>query len=293
MDRVFYIFIVMLGVVGFSLKSIFIKLSYNSGLDFISVMSLRMFFSLPFFIVAYIFTKKSNVMFNQRKIFIVFLCSLFYFLSSLTDIIGLRYISVALERVILFTIPIFVLIIPLFYKRKKLKKDVLFFSVVSWAGVAFSFSEELFQEGGYSNHVLYGIFLVFISAISYAAFLILSHQGMKESGAINFTAQVMIFNCIYALFLLFYYKGEGGYVYSYTLIHYPLLLAIFSTVLPSFFMIIGVKYCGPDKVSIMNNIGPFLTMLVGFVFLNEVITIYSIVGLIIVLVSVFFINTKI
>jgi len=53
--------LVVLGSICFSAKAVMVKLAYRYEIDSVSLMALRMIFSLPFFIlVAYISNKKST-----------------------------------------------------------------------------------------------------------------------------------------------------------------------------------------------------------------------------------------
>lgn len=64
-------------------------------------------------------------------------------------------------------------------------------------------------------------------------------------------------------------------------------MALFSTVFPSFFMMYGVKKLGASKSAIFNNIGPFITLYLGYLILNESITFSDIIGALLVIVGVF------
>lgn len=283
---------VFIGVVGFSMKSIFIKFSYSSQLDLITIMSLRMLFSLPFFVLAYLcFTRHRNRSENKSNKKLIFTCSLFYFISSISNIAGLQYVSVTTERIILFLIPIFVLILSKTFMKKNYSKKVYFLSLISWLGVVIAFVGGNYSNGVNERDSLVGGGLIFISALSYAAYFMLSDKEMKNNGVMKFNAQVMILACIYSIILMGL-SGKKSVVHLYSLSNmlYPFMLAFFSTVIPSFLMMYGIKHCGPEKTAVMNNIGPFITIIIGYITLNETISMLDILGMMIVMFCIISIN---
>ncbi len=112
-----------LGTFLFALKSIFIKLAYFEGLNSNVVLMLRMAIALPIYlgILSYIFWKKdqSKVLAQTTLFSIVGLGFIGYFLASLLDLKGLETISAGLERLTLFTYPIFIAILGAIYITPK------------------------------------------------------------------------------------------------------------------------------------------------------------------------------
>ena len=100
----------IIGTLLFSLKSIFIKYLYQLGLDPDQILSLRMLLALPFYllILFWISVKKKNIdKLNKHLLLKVFLLGFIgYYLASLLDLISLTYISAQLERLGLFTYPL-------------------------------------------------------------------------------------------------------------------------------------------------------------------------------------------
>ena len=90
------------GAILFSTKAIWVKLAFsNTGVDALTLLSLRMLLALPFYLVAAWFSgkKESAQQLNKKDWFwIIALGVLGYYLSSLFDFIGLQYISAGLER---------------------------------------------------------------------------------------------------------------------------------------------------------------------------------------------------
>ena len=116
------------GAVFFSTKAIFVKLAFkDTGVDAITLLSLRMLFSLPFYLIAaWLGAKKEFAKsLTTREWVYVFILGIFgYYLSSLFDFIGLQYISAGLERLILFLYPTFSVLINTYFFKTKCKSLV-------------------------------------------------------------------------------------------------------------------------------------------------------------------------
>lgn len=224
---------ILIGVLGFSLKSIFIKLAYLNGISPVALMSYRMILAMPFFILAYfLFGEKREK--NEKHSFRgVVACAILYYISSYSDMLGLNITSVSMERIILFTIPVFVLIISSIFLKKRFSKKTYFFSLLSWVGVAVAFlgNTSVNSISGSSSGVLF----IFVSAISYASYFIISGEEMKKIGFITFNSQVMTLACILSLIpMLIKYRTSELHVELLVIMKFPLMLAIFSTVTPHF-----------------------------------------------------------
>jgi drug/metabolite transporter (DMT)-like permease len=101
--------LIVLGAFGFSAKSILIKLAYADGtqVDAITLMTLRMLMSLPFFLAVALWSRGAE---GRRQdpgdwMALVVLGVLGYYIASLLDFMGLQTISAGLERLILFLYP--------------------------------------------------------------------------------------------------------------------------------------------------------------------------------------------
>src|SRR3954468_8504147 len=94
--------VTLTGAILFSTKAIMVKKAFaTSPIDALTLLTLRMIFSLPFYLIAAFFA--SNVKGNTRMtgrqwIWVITLGIFGYYLSSLFDFIGLQYISAGLER---------------------------------------------------------------------------------------------------------------------------------------------------------------------------------------------------
>ena len=155
-----------LGSILFSAKAIVVKLCYQYGVDSATVLSLRMLFSLPFFWVAVWWSSRyhqPSPMAKRDILSIIFLGFVGYYLSSYLDFLGLQYITVGLERIILYLNPTIVLLISMLFLKKKIHTQQWLALLLAYAGVIIVFSHDLHIMG---SSIAWGGMLVFLSAIS-------------------------------------------------------------------------------------------------------------------------------
>src|SRR5262245_48767623 len=105
------------GAALFSTKAIFIKLAYLENADAPRLLAWRMIFGLPFFLAigAYALKRRraSGIPFPGGRVIVGAILNglIGYYLASLLDFEGLTYITAQLERLALFTYPIFVMLL--------------------------------------------------------------------------------------------------------------------------------------------------------------------------------------
>ena len=68
---------------------------------------------------------------------------------------------------------------------------------------------------------------------------------------------------------------------------YGLLIALFSTVIPSFLISYAIKELGASQFSIFGSIGPISTVLLAYLFLEERLSSLQIIGGAVVIMGVF------
>lgn len=285
--------LVLLGALGFSAKSIIIKLVYEVGdqIDALSLLALRMLFSLPFFLaVAWWSHKKASraePLQSKQWLVVIALGLTGYYLASYLDFLGLQYISAGLERVILFLYPTFVVLLSAVLFKRVITLREIFALVLSYGGMLFVFFENFKIE---SSGLLLGSAMVLGSAFVFACFTMGSGVMVKQIGSARFTAYTMLIASAAILlhFALFQPRDIGHFsVEVYGLV---LLMAIFSTVLPAFFMNAGIRRIGAGPASIISSSGPIGTLILAFLILGEAITPLQLTGTLLVLIGVYVVS---
>ena len=272
------ILVVFLATVFLSTKSIWAKLIYLDSLSPLNVLVCRAVLSLPFFLIPMIRFDWNSV--NKSKVFkYSFLGAILYVSSSITDFIGLLYISASLERAVLFTFPIYVFLLSSDLSRITFSKVVLIVSTV--LGLAIMFNPTV------DNHLtdtLIGISLVLLSAIFWALFIIYSKRAVSNISSTIFTNNYM---CITTVLLLlgFIIDSKNFTTFSTLQTHtmiYLVFLAIFCSIIPSYLMSFGLKRINASLAAVISAMGPIVTLALDVVILNHNLALNEMIGAIIV-----------
>jgi drug/metabolite transporter (DMT)-like permease len=277
--------LVLIGTLFFSAKSIFIKKVYEYGMDPDSLMVLRMAMAVPFYLLIYVLGVNSH----QKKIAktdFVIVCAigvLGYYVASYLDLRGLLYITASFERMILYLFPSFVLIISvIFFNHKLTVAEVLAF-VLSYLGIMVIYAQDFHS---YGHETTYGMLLVLGSALAFSVFVVLSGKYIAKVGSVRFTSISMLGASV-AVFLHYLFNVKSSFAaYGSQAYGLVFILALFCTVLPSYLINMGVKRVGAPRAAIVGTISPVFTVVMAYVFLNEVSTITHLAGFVLVMMGI-------
>lgn len=286
-------FYAVLGTLLFALKSIFIKLAFIEGLTTDSVLLLRMAIALPIYLMIVVFLIKRHKAplkeSKQHYWMILFLGFIGYFLSSWFNLKGLEHISVSLERLTLFTYPIFVTIWGAVFFKSPITKKVIIALCLSFLGLWLVFHQEL---GTHSGDVSYGTAMVVLSAFSFSFYILFSKNIIKHLGSLWFTSLAMSVSSIVAIVYFVLTLDLSALHITDKAWLWVSLLAIFSTVIPSFLMSEAVHLIGPAHASITGTLGPFFSIALAVSILNEMFTVNHAIGFILVMMGISILTLK-
>ncbi len=287
--------ITFLGAVLFSTKAIIVKKAFHdTHTDALSLLAVRMIFSLPFYIGIALFAgnKKDNVPFTKQQWIWVIVLGLFgYYISSFLDFVGLKYVSAGLERLILFLYPTFVVFINASLFKQKISRNQLIALALTYSGIFIAYYGQLSVENPGYNFYL-GSFCIFLCAITYAIYIAGSGKLIPQVGAGKFTAYAMLSSTA-GVFVHYAIAGNYQLLHSGTEYWgYGILLAIMATVIPSFLISYGMKQIGSNNVAIVSGIGPVSTIVQAHFILGEKIFTQQIIGTILVIAGVLLIGWK-
>jgi drug/metabolite transporter (DMT)-like permease len=280
----------------FSLKAIFVKLAYlyQPEPDPVTVLALRMLFALPILLAAALWSSRKHSERLSRKdwLAVLFLGFAGYYLSSLFDFMGLKYITAGLERLILFLYPTIVAIMSVFLFKKPIGRTGVIALVLSYAGIALAAGHDMESVGNASN-VLKGGGLVFACTITYAIYLVGQGQVVGRLGAIRFAALATIVAsaCVLTQFVIQEPAAnlirQDWHVYLHAG-----LMAVVSTVLPIFMTAKAIQMIGAARVSMIGAVGPVATIFFGWLLLNEQVSVQQMIGAALVLGGVILVARK-
>jgi drug/metabolite transporter (DMT)-like permease len=286
--------LVFFGAVCFSAKAVLIKYAYNHyKIDSVSLLCLRMVFAFPFYAgVAFYLSRKENyIKLKQKQWLVLALLGIVgYYVSSILDFEGLNYVTASVERLILFIYPTLVVVFSALFFRKKIKLIQYLALALTYTGMLIAFIPDL--KAGINNNLLIGATWIFISAVTYACYMIGSGEMIPALGSLKFTSFAMMFA---TLAILIHFCLINGF----NLFHFPagvywisIAMAIFSTVLPTFAVSEGIRMIGSGNASIIGGIGPVSTIVLANIYLGEAISVQQLAGTFVVLAGVLMISWK-
>ena len=290
--RAWGIVLALVGVVAFSVRPILIKLAYAYVTDPVTLIALRMVFSLPFFVAAALWLRRDGArapLMRRDWWAVLYLGFLGYYLASFLDFLGLQYISAGLGRLMLFLYPtITVLLSALFLGKYVSRRDVVAL-VISYAGLALVLSQGF---AGENRNLMLGALLVFGSALCYAAYLVSSSQVVARIGSMRFTAyatSVASLLCILQFLLL---RPLSALQLPPQVYGLGIAMALGCTVLPVFVTSEALRRIGANQVAIVGAAGPVTTMFFGWLGLEESMSLLQLVGAGLVLSGVLLVTLK-
>jgi drug/metabolite transporter (DMT)-like permease len=269
-----------------------IKLAFRYQIDPLSLLFLRMVFSLPFFVVSpWLLNKKKRAIQPRRKdfIWVGLLGMLGYYTSSLLDFKGLQYVTAGLERLILFVYPTLVVLLSFLVFRKPIGKREIAALLLTYLGILIVFMNDHLSN---QKEVIWGALLIFASAFTYAVYLIGSGVLIPRFGSVHFTAYAMIASCLSVVVHYLLTQTRSIFIHPLPVYGLALSIAVFSTVIPTFMVSKGIQIIGASRASIIASVGPISTIILGFFILGERITAYEIAGTVLVLTGVLLVSSK-
>jgi drug/metabolite transporter (DMT)-like permease len=291
-DALFGVAFALLAAVGFSAKAILVKLAYLDSVDAVTLLALRMAFSVPFFIGIGLWAKRQHAepLNKHDRMLVLALGLIGYYLSSFLDFLGLQYISAGLERLILFLYPTMTVILSALVYKRAIGRKVLAAMALCYVGIVFVFLHDMGMKQG--NSSVLGASLVFASTLSYSIYLVGAGHAIARIGAARFTAYAMVVASAASLL-------QFGVMHPLSALDLPvrvyelaIAMAIFSTVLPVFLLSYAIRRIGSGSASLIGTIGPVSTIYMAYVFLHESISLLQIVGSSLVLMGVLIISAS-
>lgn len=286
--------ITIVGAILFSTKAIIVKVAFaKTSMNALTLLMLRMTFSLPFYVgAAWLARKKESSPLSIGQWITVIGLGIFgYYLSSLFDFIGLQYVTAGLERLILFLYPTFAVIINAVVFKQPVVRTQKIALFLTYLGILIAYVGEMRIDMS-NPHFVWGSFLIFLCSITYSVYIVGAGREIPSVGVTRFTAYAMLASTA-GVFTNFAFAGNlhelqlaGSHWW------YGILLAILATVLPTFMLSNGMKRIGSNNVAIISAVGPVSTIIQAHFILDEKIFPAQIAGTVLVIFGVILIGWK-
>ncbi|WP_332876185.1 DMT family transporter [Massilia sp. S19_KUP03_FR1] len=282
--------IAIIGAVLFSMKAVVAKLLYRYQIDAVTLLGFRMLFSLPVFAIVALWQMRVGPPLSQADRWrLVGLGLVGYYLSSYFDFLGLQYISVGLERLILFLTPSFVLLITAVFFKRRISRLEWMALGLSYCGIVFVFLHDL--HGGAGSTVL-GATFVLCSAISYSIYLLGSGELVRRIGSLRLVSYAMCVSSVACIGQFLLLRPVSMLVQPAPVYWLSLANGIFCTVVPVFMTMMAVQRIGAPTASQAGMVGPISTLFLGALILGEPITAVQLAGTALVLAGSYMLSLK-
>ena len=286
-----YVF-ALVGALLFSIKAIAIKLAYGdtaTPVDAVTLLALRMMMALPFYLVIGGLSvrdrrRSGTPLPPLRQAVCALLVGLLgYWFASYTDFLGLEYISAQFERLILFTYPLFVVVLGALFFGLKMRLRAVLAILVSYLGLALIFGEKVNTLG---PEVAIGAALILSAAIAFALYQLFAKPLIGAIGPRLFTCIAMSGAALGAFAQFFLTHPLSALAVSDRVLLLSLLIAIGATVIPTFFLNAALHRISAQANATIGTLSPVMTIALAVLILGETLTIVDVIGTVLVLAGV-------
>lgn len=261
----------------FSIKGVLVKWALPQGVDATVLLGLRMGFSLPCFLAIawWLERRAATPMSGRQRLVAMALGVVGYHGATWFDFQALRFIDVALERMVLYIYPTLVVLMGVALGRQRLTRRMVLALLATYAGVALTWG------GGMAmgERAGLGVGLVVASAVAYALYLVLAERWIAAVGGLRFVAVALSAACTTVLVQALLTQPWSGWVQPLPIYGIGLLLAIPGMVIPALLTGTAVRRVGPARFAIVSTLGPVSTVLQAMVVLGERPTVLAWIGI--------------
>jgi drug/metabolite transporter (DMT)-like permease len=282
------VLLALAGAITFSGKAIIVKLSYRYGVDAVTVIMVRMLWSLPMFMALAwwssrtVFAQQNPLHWRDAPI-IIALGVLGYYLASFLDFLGLQTITASLERLILYLNPTLVLLLSAFIYKHPIRPLRALAMAISYAGVLVVFGHEVSLAG---SQALTGALFVLGSALSYALYLMFSGEVVQRIGSMRLVGLASSLACVCCL-AQFALLRPLDTVIPLQVWWLGLLNATACTVAPVVMVMLAIERIGAALTAQTGMVGPLSTLTLGVWVLGEPLNVWIGLGTVLVLGGVY------
>ena len=273
------------GSIAFSGKAIIVKLAYRYGVDAVTLIMYRMLFALPIFAVMAWWASRGKPPLTRKDwLGVLGLGVTGYYLASFLDFAGLAYISASLERLILYLNPTLVMLLGWAMYGRGIRWGQAAGMLVSYCGVLLVFGHEASLLGA---DAAWGTFLVFLSAVNYAIYLVYSGEMVQRLGALRLVGLATTVACLCCLAQFVVLRPFSAAVVAPEVIWLSVLNATLCTAAPVLMVMMAIERIGAGMAAQVGMVGPLSTILMGVWILGEPFTLWVAAGTVLVITGIF------
>ncbi len=252
----------------------------GNGIDAFSVLFLRYLFAIPILAIMML-AKNCDFGISKNQILPLAILGILMAISSLTLYISYAYIGAAIASTLLFIYPIIVTVIMAIVFHEKITILTIVCIILATSGIGLLYRGD---DGAVLN--LSGLLMVFLSALSYALYLVSVNKGkMKEIPTLKLTLYVIFFGLF--LFAFRFQTTTFNILSSNPCLWVSAFcMALFPTAISLICTSAAIQKIGSTPVAILGAIEPVTAVGIAILIFNEVLTLRLAFGMVLVIVSV-------
>jgi drug/metabolite transporter (DMT)-like permease len=206
----------------------------------------------------------------------------FYFENN-----AISMIAVSSTSIIIIVIPIFTLIAEIIVFKVKLTAKKIISVIVSFIGVYFIVGINI---GGTSSNSLKGYLLMFGAVLAWVVYTIITRPLYKKYSQIAIVYFQTLFGTLFLIpFAIF--ETTNWDLVSNVIIFNVMYLGVFCSAIAYYLYIYAMNHLGVSTTSLFLNLLPAITVVASYFILKEDITVYQIIGGVLVIFAVYLVNT--
>lgn len=255
---------------------------YDAGMDPDSVLFFRYLFALPILGIM-LKARGRSFKLKRKEILPLAIVGLLVSLSSLTLFQSYNYMDAGIASTLLFVYPILVALIMAIGFKEKITLLTVLCILMAMAGIG------MLYKGGDSTLSLTGTILVFISALTYAIYIVAVNKSrLKDVATLKLTFYVLLFGL--SLFLVRVDFGQSLHIVDKWYLWGNLIaLAIFPTAISFLCTTIAISYIGSTPTAILGALEPVTAVFFGITVFGETLTSRLAIGMLLIILAVTFI----
>ena len=184
--------------------------------------------------------------------------------------------------------PTLVMLLGLVLYKRRITGQQLFGMGISYCGVALVFGHEIaVQSAGERSGAAWGALLVFLSAISYAIYLVYSGELVKRLGALRLVGLATTVACLLCIAQFVVLRPWSAALVAPEVVWLSLLNATACTVAPVLMVMMAIERIGSGATAQTGMVGPISTILMGVLILGEPFTAWVAAGTVLVIAGIF------
>ncbi len=270
------------GCMGFFTRTLSAEFGFVSP----QITSLRLIVAAISFIFAALIFDRSRFRVKPRDL--ILLCAMGVsgvMMTSLTYFLSMTHSSMAVAAILMYTAPAMVIAASRVLFKEKITKRKLAALILAFAGCCFVSG---IMNGNLSLTPM-GIILGLLSGVFYGSYSIFGTYALRRHNSKTITLWAFIFAAASSLFVIDIPDAVSKMTASQNVLKMAVLIismGVMTGFLPYLLYTKALERAEASKAIIVASVEPLVAALIGFLLYNEVLTVYSSIGIVLIIISV-------